>query len=194
MRPCASHPIDSTFEPKGRDGNPSRPLLLMEAPGGATDYYTLCTAVCGFHGAPNVTRPPPVAAPRDALAALDRRKFRPRPLNVALPGVTRATLQSLRPQTWPFPKCRPRPDAARAPLPGVVYTPLDAARAPFQAPHVSSLCDWLSKMCGVYRQSGPIREFRLFVIWGFTLAVSSLHNSGQINPTHFQFDPGFPLI
>ena len=78
--------------------------------------------------------------------------------------------------------------------PCAAFTAPQARPAPFQAPHVSSLCDWLSKMCGVYRRSGRMREFQLFAIWGFTLAVSSLHNSGQINPTHFQFGPGFPLI
>lgn len=187
-------PLIRRFEPKGRDGNPSRPLLLVEAPDRATDYYTLCTAVCGFHGAPNVTRPPPVAAPRDALAALDRRKFRPRPPKRCAPRRDPCPPPNIASSNVAFPQMSPAPRCRPCPLPGVVYTPLDAVHAPFQAPHVSSLCDWLSKMCRVYRQSGPIHEFRLFVIWGFTLAVSSLHNSGQINPTHFQFDPGFPLI
>ncbi len=57
------------------------------------------------------------------------------PLNVALPGVTHALpLQTLRPQTRPFPKCRPRPDAARAPfqtlstLPQMLSMPLSKHR------------------------------------------------------------------
>lgn len=194
MRPCASHPIDSTIRAQGPRWKSIAAPFVGEAPDGATDYYTLCTAVCGFHGAPNVTRPPPVAAPRDALAALDRRKFRPRPPKRCAPRRDPCRPPNIASSNVAFPQMSPAPRCCPCPLPGVVYTPLDAVHAPFQAPHVSSLCDWLSKMCGVYRQSGPIREFRLFVIWGFTLAVSSLHNSGQINPTHFQFDPGFPLI
>ena len=53
--------------------------FLVEAPDGATDYYTLCTAVCGFHGAPNVTRPPSSRGAPRRIGRLDRRKFRPPP-------------------------------------------------------------------------------------------------------------------
>lgn len=194
MRPCASHPIDSTIRAQG----PRWKSIAAPFVGGDTGWSDgLLHAV---HSRVRLSRrperdpPPPVAVPRDALAALDRRKFRPRPLNVALPGVTRTPPPNIASSNVAFPQMSPAPRCCPCPLPGVVYTPLDAVHAPFQAPYVSSLCDWLSKMCGVYRRSGRMREFQLFAIWGFTLAVSSLHNSGQINPTHFQFGPGFPLV
>lgn len=195
MRPCASHPIDSTIRAQG----PRWKSIAAPFVGGGTRWSDgLLHAV---HSRVRLSRrperdPPPLQSRRPEThwrpwidASSDRappKRCAPRRDPCHPPIIASSNVAF--PQMSPAPRCCP------CPLPGVVYTPLDAVHAPFQAPHVSSLCDWLSKMCGVYRQSGPIREFRLFVIWGFTLAVSSLHNSGQINPTHFQFDPGFPLI
>lgn len=182
MRPCASHPIDSTIRAQG----PRWKSIAAPFVGGGTGWSDgLLHAV---HSRVRLSRRPETHWRPWIDASSDRPPKRCAPRRDPCPPPNIASSNVAFPQMSPAPRCCP------CPLPGVVYTPLDAVHAPFQAPHVSSLCDWLSKMCGVYRQYGPIREFRLFVIWGFILAVSSLHNSGQINPTHFQFDPGFPLI
>lgn len=206
MGPYASHPIDSTIRAQGPRWKSIAALLLvrhrMER-----RVITRCAQPRAAFTAPQA-RPAPSQTQRPRRdpcpfqtlrpeahwrawidASSDRappKRCAPRRDPCPLPDVASSNVAF--PQMSPAPRCRP------CPLPDVVHTPPDAVHAPFQAPHVSSLCDWLSKMCGVYRRSGRMREFQLFAIWGFTLAVSSLHNSGQINPTHFQFGPGFPLI
>ena len=208
MGPCASHPIDSTIRAQGPRWKSIAALLV----GGDTGWSDgLLHAVRSrvrllrrlqAQPAPFQTQHPkrdpcPFQTLRPEAhwrAWIDASSDRAPPKRCAPrrdpcpPPPNIASSDAAFPQMSPAARCRP------CPLPDVVHTPPDAVHAPFQAPHVSSLCDWLSKMCGVYRRSGRMREFQLFAIWGFTLAVSSLHNSGQINPTHFQFGPGFPLV
>lgn len=143
---------------------PSRPLLLVEAPDGATDYYTLCTAVCGFHGAPNVTRSPPVAAPRDALAALDRRKFRPRPPKRCAPRRDPCHPPIIASSNVAFPQMSPAPRYCPCPLPGVVYTPLDAVM-PLSKHRMCPLC-----VIGFQKCVGFIGNTAPYVSFGFSLS------------------------
>lgn len=122
--------------------------FVGEAPDGTTGYYTLCAAACGFHGASRRDPPPfqtqhpkrdpcPFQTLRPEAhwrAWIDASSDRAPPKRCALRRDPCPPLQTLRPQTRPFPKCRPRPDAARAPfqtlstLPQMLSMPLSKHR------------------------------------------------------------------
>lgn len=164
MRPCASYPIDSTIRAQG----PRWKSIAAPFVGGGTGWSDgLLHAV---HSRVRLSRrperdpPPPVAAPRDALAALDRRKFRPRPPKRCAPRRDPCPPPNIASSNVAFPQMSPAPKCCPCSLPGVVYTPLDAVHAPFQAPHVSSLCDWLSKCVGFIGNPAPYASF------GFSLS------------------------
>lgn len=148
MGPCASHPIDSTIRAQGPRWKSIAALLV----GGDTGWSDgLLHAVRSrvrllrrlqARPAPFQTQHPkrdpcpfqtlrPEAHWRAWIDASSDRA----PLNVALPGVTHALpLQTLRPQTRPFPKRGLSPNVARAPfqtlstLPQMLSMPLSKHR------------------------------------------------------------------
>lgn len=142
---------------------PSRPLLLVEAPDGATDYYTLCTAVCGFHGTPNVTRPLQSRRPETHWrpwidASSDRPPKRCAPRRDQCPPPNIASSNVAFPQMSPVPRCCP------CPLPGVVYTPLDAVM-PLSKHRMCPLC-----VIGFQKCVGFIGNPAPYVSFGFSLS------------------------
>lgn len=164
MRPCASHPIDSTIRAQGPRW---KSIAAPFVDGGAGWSDGLLHAV---HSRVRLSRrperdpPPPVAVPRDALAALDRREFRPPPLNVALPGVTSAPPPNIASSNVAFPQMSPVPRCCPCPLPGVVYTPLDAVM-PLSKHRMCPLC-----VIGFQKCVGFIGNPAPYASFGFSLS------------------------